>query len=59
MHSVTTLLFAPETRGDFAQQLMLFSPPRFQCSGEDLLKIIAVVYDGVKENNVGALFGSG
>ncbi len=48
---VITLLFAPETRGDFAQQLILFLPPRFQCPREDLLKMIAVVHGGVKENN--------
>ena len=58
LNSVTTLLLAPETRGDFAQQLILFLPPRFQCPREDLLKMIAVVHGGVKENNVGALFGS-
>jgi hypothetical protein len=56
---VTTLFFAVETRCDFAEQLILFLPPRFQCPGEDLLKVIAVVNGGVKENNVGALFGSG
>ena len=56
---VTMLLFAPETRSDFAQQLILFLPPRFQCPREDLLKMIAVVHSGVKENNVGTLFGSG
>jgi hypothetical protein len=54
-----TLLFAPETRSHFAQQLILFLPPRFQRPREDLLKIVAVIYGGVKENNVGALFGSG
>ena len=37
---MTTLLLAPETRGDFAQQLILFLPPRFQCPSEDLLKIL-------------------
>ena len=57
-HSLTTLLLAPETRGDFAQQLVLFLPPRFQCPREDLLKMIAVVHRGVKEDNVGARFGS-
>ena len=33
---VITLLDAPETRGDFAQLLILFLPPRFQCPREDL-----------------------
>jgi hypothetical protein len=55
---VTMLLFASETRGDFAHQLSLFLPPRFQCPRENLLKMIAVVHGGVKENNVGAFFGS-
>ena len=55
---VTTLLLTPETSGDFVQQLVLFLPPRFQRPCKDLLKMIAVVYGGVKENNVGALFGS-
>ena len=53
-----TLLLAPETRGDFARQLILFLPPRFQCPREDLLKMIAVGHGGMKEDNVGALFGS-
>jgi len=48
--------FAPETRSDFAHQLILFLPPRFQCPRKDLLKMIAVVHGGVKENDVGALF---
>jgi hypothetical protein len=52
-------LFAAKRSGDFVQQLVLFLPPRFQCPGKDLLKMIAVVHDGVKEDNVGALFGSG
>jgi len=52
------LLLAVKTSGDFAQQLILFLPPRFQCPREDLLKMIAVVHCGVKEDNVGALFGS-
>ena len=52
------LLFAPKTSGDFAQQLVLFLPPRFQCPGKDLLKKIAVAHGGVKEDNIGALFGS-
>jgi hypothetical protein len=55
---VNHVSFAPETRGDFAQQLLLFLPPRFQCPREDLLKMIAVVHGGVKENNISALFGS-
>ena len=47
-----------ETSRDFVQQLILFLPPRFQCPREDLLKMIAVVHGGVKEDNVGAIFGS-
>lgn len=53
------VLFAAKTSGDFAQQLILFLPPRFQCPREDLLKMIAIVHGGVKENNVGSFFGSG
>ena len=56
---VTMLLFAPKTRGDFAQQFILVLPPRFQCPREDLLKMIAVVHSGMKENNVGTLFRPG
>ena len=56
INHVTTLLFPPETRGDFVQQFVLFLPPRFQCPGKDLLKMIAVVHGGVKTNHVGAVF---
>jgi len=52
------LLFAAKTSGDFAAQLILFLPPRFQCPGEDLLEMVAIVYGGMKENNVGSLFSS-
>ena len=56
---VTTLLFAPETRGDFTQQFILFLPAGFKSPRENLLKMIAVIQGGMKENNVGAFVGSG
>lgn len=37
------LLLAAKTSGNLAQELVLFLPPRFQCPGEDLLKMIAIV----------------
>ena len=64
INRVTTLLFAAETSRNFAQQLILFLPPRFQCPREDLLEMVAVVDGGVKEDPLfvkkcWALFGSG
>ena len=56
--SQMTLFLVAKTSRDFVQQLVLFLPPRFQCPREDLLKMNAVVHGGVKENNVGAFFGS-
>jgi len=53
------LFLAVKSLGNFARELILFFPPRFECSGKDLLEMIAVVYGGMKKNNVGALFGSG
>jgi hypothetical protein len=35
---VTTLLLAPETRGDFAQQLVLLFPAGLNCPRVDSLK---------------------
>jgi hypothetical protein len=52
------LLFGAKTCRDFAEQFILFLPPRFECPREDLLKMIAVVHGGVKDN-LGAVFGSG
>jgi len=58
-HRLTTLLFASETRGDFAQQFILFLPAGFKSPRENLLEMIAVIQGGMKKNNVAALFGSG
>ncbi len=55
---VTTLLLAPETRGDFAQQLVLLFPAGLNCPRVDSLKMVAVVYGNVEQNDVGTLFGS-
>ena len=41
------LFLAPETSGDFVQQLVLFLPSRFHHPREDLLKLIAVVHGGM------------
>ena len=58
------LLLAAKSLGNFAEQLVLFLPPRFQCPREDLLEMVAVVDGGVKEDPLFvkkccALFGSG
>ena len=53
---VTMLLFAPETRGDFAKQLVLLFPAGLNCPRVDSLKMVAVVYSSMKKNNVGAVF---
>ena len=52
------LLFAPETSGDFAEQLVLLFPAGLNCPRVDSLKMVAVVYGSVEKNNVSALFGS-
>ena len=52
------LLFAPETRGDFAEQLVLLFPAGLNCPRVDSLRMVAVVYGGVKQYDVGTLFGS-
>lgn len=56
---VIALLFAASTFRDVAEQLILFLPPRFQRPRENLLEMIAGIHGGLKENNVGAIFGSG
>ena len=58
------LLLAAKSLGNFAEQLVLFLPPRFQCPREDLLEMVAVVDGRVKEDPLfvkkcWALFGSG
>jgi hypothetical protein len=53
------LFLAAKSSSNFAEQLVLFLPPRFQCPDKDLLKMVAVVPGGMKENNVGSVFGSG
>jgi len=55
---VTALLFALETRDDFVKQLVLLFPAGPNCPRCDSLKIAAVVYGSVENNNVGTLFGS-
>ena len=55
---VTTLLLAPETRGDFAEQLVLLFPAGLNCPRVDSLKMVAVVYGSVEQNDIGTLFGS-
>ena len=46
---VTTLLLAPETRCDFAQQLVLLFPAGLDCPRDDSLKMVAVVYGSVEK----------
>jgi hypothetical protein len=52
------LVTTVKSSGNFAQQFVLLLPGRLECPRENLLKTIAVVHGGVKEDNVGALFGS-
>ena len=53
------LFLAVKSLGNFARELLLLLPPRFQRPGKDLLEMIALVDGGMKKNNVGAFFGSG
>jgi Probable Zinc-ribbon domain len=45
-------------KGNFAQLLVLLLPARLERPGEDLLKMVAVIYRGVKKHNVGVVFRS-
>jgi len=56
--SQVALFLAVEAASSFAQQIILFLPARLERPGEDLLKMVAVVYGSLKQNDVGTLFGS-
>ena len=47
-----------KSSGGFAEKLVLLFPAGLNCPRVDSLKMVAVVYGSVEQNDVGTLFGS-